>query len=670
MTIADTIFPALVDTGATVSAMSSSSYDKLRLKFPNMDTTQGIAFSSADGSNFKSLGTIIVDGHVGNKHIQAQFHVVPNLLHSVILGLPELKSLNAIINMASNSITIGKTSFNMPNRSSKPIPVLATIKQSIPAASHTWLTVQGPNECLSFVETTLHQQKDFTPIASGLVQFNSLGLATIKIANFSNQNVTIFPKQPVANAEILPHISEIKEATSQSLTVKEYNCPPVSILHKDIPSLSDEQFKNLLELLNKYRQCFHIPDKLPVTHLVSHRIDTKHSLPISVPLRRRSQPENDDISKLVDDMLQQGVIQPSHSPWSSPVVIVKKKDGSPRFCIDYRKLNSITTRDVYPLPRIDETTHAVGGSKFFTSLDLKSAYWQIPLHSDSQPKSAFICKKGLFEFTRLPFGLSNAPATLQRLMDTILGGLKWQSCLIYLDDIIIFSADFHSHLHDIGKVLARLQNANLHVNLDKCKFAASELTYLGFIISSEGLRPDTTKLQIIKSWPVPRSTKEVHSFIGLAGYLRSFISNFSARAAPLTKLLRSDVVFHWHHEQQQAFDDLKQCLCQPPVLRFPLPDVQFEIHTDGACTAGIGAILGQRDKTNNKFYAVEYASRSLSPAEKNYSVSDLEALAVKWAVENLMHTSEPLISKLSQTTSVSSGYSKLKVSADVSLDGH
>jgi hypothetical protein len=194
--------------------------------------------------------------------------------------------------------------------------------------------------------------------------------------------------------------------------------------------------------LQSFRNLFQSTVQEP-TPITSHHIDTGSTKPVSSPPHRASGPENDTINELVDDMLRQGIITPSKSAWSSPVVIVRKKDGSPRFCVDYRRLNAVTTRDVYPLPRIDDTLHALGSCKFFSTLDLTSSYWQIALDSESRPKSAFICRKGFFEFVRMPFGLSNAPATMQRLMDSVLAGLKWQTCFSISRRHCHLLQDFH-----------------------------------------------------------------------------------------------------------------------------------------------------------------------------------------------------------------------------------
>lgn len=389
-------------------------------------------------------------------------------------------------------------------------------------------------------------------------------------------------------------------------------------------------------MLSEFLDCFQSTAS-STTHAIQHHIDTGSSRPISSPPHRTSAAENDLISDLVDDMLAQGIIRPSHSPWSSPVVLVRKKDGTPRFCVDYRKLNAATTRDVYPLPRIDDTLHSLGSSRVFSTLDLTASYWQVELDDESKPKSAFVCRRGLFEFVRMSFGLCNAPSTIQRLMDSVLAGLKWQICLVYLDDIIIFSHSFQQHLHDLRLVFSRLRQAHLSINLKKCHFASKEISYLGYRITSDGLKTDPAKIQAVSAFPRPTNPDTLRSFLGLAGYYRSFIRGFSTIASPLNALLHKDASWQWSSQHEQAFQALKTALVTTPVLCYPDFSQPFELHTDGACTAGIGVMLCQRDPSNNRVHAIAYASGSLSPAEKNYGVTELEALAVVWGMKKFAH---------------------------------
>jgi len=257
-------------------------------------------------------------------------------------------------------------------------------------------------------------------------------------------------------------------------------------------------------------------------------------------------------------MLQQNVIRPSTSPWSSPIVLVPKKDGSARFCVDYRRLNSVTEGDAYPLPRIDDCLDALGGAKLFTTLDLASGYWQVEMDEDDQAKTAFTTHHGLYEFNRMPFGLKGAPQTFQRLMAAILGSHQWETCLLYLDDIIIFSQTFEQHLHRLESILIKLKEAGLKLKPVKCSFLQTQVKFLGHVVSADGVAPDPLKVQAVATFPRPQNLEELRRFLGMASYFRKFIRNFASVACPLHRLTEKSVQFQWTSECQQAFTTLKQ----------------------------------------------------------------------------------------------------------------
>ena len=248
-------------------------------------------------------------------------------------------------------------------------------------------------------------------------------------------------------------------------------------------------------------------------------------------------------------MLASDIIRPSNSPWASPVVMVRKKDRSLHFCVDFRQLNAATVKDAHPLPRIDDLLDALHGARWFSTLDLKSGYWQVPITECDKTKTVFRTSSGqLYEFNQVPFGLCNAPATFSRLMDCILAGLHWETCLFYLDDIIVFSSTLEEHLTRLRQVFERLRHANLKQGAEKCTLAAKEVSYLGHRVTEEGLLPDSSLLAAIREIPPPKTAPEVHSFLGLAGYYRRYVKNFAAIAGPLHALTRKDAVFHWSAE--------------------------------------------------------------------------------------------------------------------------
>lgn len=284
---------------------------------------------------------------------------------------------------------------------------------------------------------------------------------------------------------------------------------------------------------------------------------------------------------------------------------------------------------MYPLPRIDDLLGALGGAKYFSSLDLASGYWQVPLDENARPKSAFTTYE---EFVRMPFGLCNAPATFQRVMQRVLAGLEWKSCFIYLDDVLVASPSFSEHIGHLREVFTRLRAANLRLKPTKCGLLKDEVSFLGHVVSTKGIQPDPTKTEKMKSYPRPTTAMEVRRFLGLASYYRRFVSGFATIAAPLRNLIKKDVVFHWDEKTEDSFNQLKQALLSAPLLVYPRfgPDSTFILETDASIT-GLGAVLSQVQE-DGEIHPVAYASRSVDKHERNYGISELETLGLVWAV--------------------------------------
>ena len=392
--------------------------------------------------------------------------------------------------------------------------------------------------------------------------------------------------------------------------------------------LDAEQKEKLFTLLQKFKYVFR--KKPGRTDVVKHVIDTGDNRPIRGGRYRQSEKDRATIREIVKDMSDMGVVRPSHSPWGASVVLVPKKDGSTRFCVDYRRLNEITAKDVYPLPRIDATLDQLGGCKYFTAMDLTSGYWQVDMDEKDAAKTAFITPDGLYEFTAMPFGLCNAPATFQRLMDNVLGSLRYEYALVYLDDVMVHSKTFEEHLEHLETVLTCLQDATLACKLKKCSFAQESTVYLGHVVSGQGIAPEPSKLDAVKVIAPPRSVKEIRMFLGFVGYYRRFINNFSAIAQPLNALLRKTVEWTWGTEQQDAFEALREALISAPILEMPDFTKKFTVRTD-ASYSGLGACLLQGEGDDRK--PIAYASRSLKPAETRYTATEIECLGMKWAVK-------------------------------------
>ena len=335
-------------------------------------------------------------------------------------------------------------------------------------------------------------------------------------------------------------------------------------------------------------------------------------------------------------MLELGAIQPSACPWASPVALVEKKDGEVRFCVDYRKLNQVARSDAYPMPRVEEVLETVGLAKFISTLDLARGYWQVPMAEESKEKTAFTTPYGLFEFNVMPFGLHNAPATFQRLMNRVLQGCQ-SFAQAYIDDIVVYSRTWEEHLQHPRKVFNCLLQAGLILKLPKCQFGLNKVHYLGHIIGNGELLPDPQKLEAVKGFRRPETKSEVNSFIGLTSYYRKFVPDFATIATPLTNLLkkRQPERVLWTQECEQAFQNLKTKLIKPPILKVPEVNKQFSVHSD-ASDVGLGAVLNQIGEDGEE-HPVAYASRKLKPRETRYSTIEKECLAAVWALKFFEH---------------------------------
>uniref|UniRef100_A0A668AQP4 Gypsy retrotransposon integrase-like protein 1 n=1 Tax=Myripristis murdjan TaxID=586833 RepID=A0A668AQP4_9TELE len=409
----------------------------------------------------------------------------------------------------------------------------------------------------------------------------------------------------------------------------------------DRPDLTAEEQGKLAALLKKWEKVFSANEEdFGRTNIVQHQIPTGDANPVRERFRPLPPLLYKEMRALLSGMLQGGIITESSSPWAAPIVMVRKKDGSWRFCVDYRKLNSVTHKDAFPLPRIEETLTSMTKAEWFSTLDLASGYWQVEVDPRDREKTAFTTPLGLFEFQRMPFGLCNAPATFQRLMQQCLSGQITESLLVYLDDIIVYSPDFATHLRHLDEVFERLWKHGLKLRPDKCKLLHREVKFLGHVVNQKGVLPDPEKVSAVTDWPVPTTAKQLKAFLGLAGYYRRFVPEFAKVARPLNTLMvgipndkkLGSRPITWSAECQVAFEALKKALTQAPILAYADFNQPFVLYTD-ASNQGLGAVLAQVQEGKERVIA--YASRSLHPTERNdanYSSFKLELLALKWAI--------------------------------------
>ena len=442
-----------------------------------------------------------------------------------------------------------------------------------------------------------------TPLLLGM---DALKLLNAKI-NCENQSITFKGKE---------HISKVGNATD---TIFSTNERPVSVVD---------------DILEKYKHLFEMPNgQLTSTDAAEMDLDTGDSPPIKQRAYRAPLLKRKIIDDEVDSMLKQGVIRPSKSNWSSPVTIQPKKDGTQRFCIDYRKLNSVTEEEIAVLPQLTDIFDSLSGAKVFTTIDLKSAYWQVKLTKRSIKKTAFICHRGLYEFLRVPFGLKNAPSLFQRMISKVLHKFIGKTCFAYLDDIIIFSKTQEEHKAHVEEILEALNKANLKLKASKCYWFQEKVELLGFIISAKGIESDPKKVTAIRNMKSPTTVKGVRSFLGSVNFFRQLIANVGKRTEPLNRLLKKGVKFEWTDEQENAFVDLKMALTNAPVLAFPDTSKPYRLYTDASDYA-IGGILTQMDENNNE-RPIQYVSKTLADCEKKWATVEKEAYAMLYCLRKL-----------------------------------
>lgn len=400
---------------------------------------------------------------------------------------------------------------------------------------------------------------------------------------------------------------------------------------REYGSLSEDQQRQIDQVKSKFDDLNTDRVGLGRTSLAQHVINTGDAVPIKQRYYRLSPARLKYLHEELDRMLASGVVEPSHSPWNSPVTMVPKANGDLRLCLDSRRLNAVSKTDAYPLPYINNIIDNLRDAKYLSSLDLSAAYHQIPLHPDSKEKTAFtVPNKGLYHYNVMCFGLVGAAATMQRLMDSLFSAEFDNKVFTYIDDIVVCTSSFEEHVRILNRVYEKLKEANLTINMKKSLFCRSELKYLGYVIDRFGLRTDPSKVEVIMNFPVPRDAKELKRYLGLCGWYRRFINNFSQVARPLTRLTSKKVKYEWSPEANEAFNTLKSALISAPILKCPDFSQPFYIHADASSYA-VGGVLTQR--VDGVDHPIAYCSRTLSAQEVNYTATERELLSVLHALE-------------------------------------
>ena len=506
---------------------------------------------------------------------------------------------------------------------------------TLPPYSETIIQVRGGRGGLQRIEPAESlMRKHKLSVPYGVVDTIPGRLFTMKLANFSSKQVHLRKGSVVGSTRERPKfvVCPLAEPAADKTDPTEPNKWERLV---NLEHLSHGLRVRVLALLRKYSAV--CDGRLGTLKGATHRIeivpDAKpvYQQPYRCGIERRKAEEAE-----VQRMLKANVIAPSSSEWASPVILVPKPDGSLRFCVDYRKLNSITVRDSYPMPRMDECIDSLGSATIFSTLDCNSGYWQLPVEEKDRDKTTFTCHAGSYKFLRLPFGLRNAPATFQRAMDVILSRVRWKSVLVYLDDIIVFSRGVSEHLEHLERVLALLKEAGATLRLDKCSFFQKQVKYLGHIIRPGRLAIYGKNLEALGRALPPKNKTQVRSFLGMCNVYRRFIRDFTRIAHPLNQKVRKDAPQSWDaltDEETLSFNTLKRALLTAPILALPREGYKYTLDTD-ASEYQLGCCLLQ-EQPDGALHPIGYWSRALSQAERNYSSTEKECLALVWAVQHL-----------------------------------
>ena len=643
----------VIDTGSAVTIISSAVFNEISsyVDYKLCPTDPNFKIEVADKAPLRIEGVVDIHFKVRNTLFHWDMYVA-EIQEDGLIGLDFLYEHDYALG-AKSGLRLNRKKYPcILEKTTYCSNVVCVDTVSIPARSEMIIkgklensTVKPNFGIISRLETN---RIDNILVGNTLVELKDTNTGLpVRILNPSEEDVIVKKGLVLAKleeaVEILPFENKglkCDNALSADKSIKVNNVSVKKELPGHLKELYDNSAENLnLEEKNKLYELLcdnsdlfaKSSSDLGKTSIVEHTINTGNAKPIKQAARRPPRTLAGKENEIIQEQIKTGVIRESTSPWASPMVYVMKKDGSIRPCVDYRKLNDSTLKDAYPLPRIDDCLDNFGNAKFFSTLDLQSGYWQISVAEEDKPKTAFVTRSGLYEYNTMPFGLCNAPSTFQRCMELIFRGLQWKVVLIYLDDIIIFSETFKTHLERINMVFERLRSAGFKLKPSKCELFREGVTFLGHSITSSGIKPSPDKVKVVNNWKRPQTVTQVRSFLGFASYYRRYIKNFSVRAAPLNRLLEAGQAFVWTDDCENAFEDLKSALTGEEVMAFPKDDGIFIVDTD-ASDLGIGCTLSQVQycqKLNKELERpISFASKSLTKTQRRYCVTRRELLAV------------------------------------------
>ena len=634
---------AKIDSGADLNVISKQFLDTLPVHFKNKFRRKNSQIYCANGSVAQVLGEVALPMDIVNKKISVRFHVMDVGQNDIYLGIPFLKQNSAVLtfgheNQNTLSLLLGISVFSEEFIEIQPFTetvISGGLQQPVPEKTNGYCFPSNGTNTKGFMAAH----------AAVTAHNNSI---PVRILNAQPFKICIYKGERIASfqifdpdIELLPYDNSIHELNSLSSQATDPDATPLNKhpieLDLNDSILNDEQKGQLRDLVSEFSDCFVNPidGKLGLTDLVECKIET---VPGTVPVCKypyRLAPHmREAMDKILKDQVDKGLIEEStEGAWASPALLVKKSNGDFRLVIDYRGLNSSLIPQNLRIPRIDEVFDTIGENQpqFFSVLDCTQGFHQVPLEESSRGKTAFITPMGKYHYKTMPQGMRNSPVVFQSLMDLVLRGIQFKYVMVYIDDICIFSSSFDQHLVHLREVFSRLRKANLKLHPKKCKFAVQEVNYLGHVLSPKGIKPNPDKVQAIVNFPTPNKIKQLRSFLGMIGYYRKFIRNFGVIAKVLYDLTKKDTPYIWSDDCEKAFQSLKNKMLSYDVLVFPNFKKPFLLATDASIT-GLGACLSQ--EVDGVLRPVGFAGRGLTSAERNYTTTEQECLAVVWAIQH------------------------------------
>ena len=635
-------FRALVDTGADISLIHSRVYKRIKNEVKLQPVRARL--QTVNGNPLIPLGRVSLSFRVGTEKVEHSFLVVDDINKNIILGRDFCTRQGVRLYYDLNRMRVGKSYIPLEEdghythqiraarkiilRPREGIVVRGKVSDKIKMGSKLY-TVQPPTKGYVSDEPAIR-------IENSVGKMKMRTNIPVLMMNSSDKTITIKRGFVIGNIDPLTEEEAASISTVDKLqTGEKEEKSKIEVIEETIKVGQDHREK-VMGLVKQNVDLFAQNDcELGHTKTVTMKIDTGDHKPIKLRPYRAPLNKRDIIDKSVAEMEKAGVIRRSRSPWSFPLVLVKKKDDpNPRMCVDYRQLNKIIKQNSFPLPRIDDILDKIGKSKYFSTLDLKSGYWQVLVDEKDIEKTAFVTQKGLYEFTRMPFGISTCPQIFSELMAAVLEGLE-DVAIPYLDDVIVLGESVEEHMKNLEIVFDRLRKHGLKMKLKKCEFFRVEVSYLGFIVSADGIKPDPSKVSAIQEMAPPTCVKEVRGFVGVVSYYRRFMPKLSALASPLYDLTKKNARFKWTSDCQTAFEKIKELIAAVPILAYPDTEKAYTLYTDASDNC-IGAVLTQEGNDGEE-KPLHFLSHRLSGSQTRWSTVEKEAYAIHFALGKLNH---------------------------------